>query len=86
MRCPLCESPNADVQPAIRPGGGVVANRSSVSCPSCLGFLIEGRLIDGAALTPAVRATLAERARLDYREDGSAMLEVTEALVRGTSR
>jgi len=57
-----------------------------VLCPSCTGFLIEGRLVGSGIITPEIGKKLAEMARQQYRPDGSAMLEITEQLARSVSR
>ncbi len=76
--CPLCHS-DAEIRPAIVPGGSIKGNQLAVSCPNCKGFLIESSLRD---IPFAVRAILSGAAQERYREDGSVCIEVTADLVR----
>lgn len=86
VTCPLCRAADAETGPSMIPGGGARANRMAVRCPQCRGFVIESSLLQAASIAPEIGKLLSERARSEYRDDGSAMLEVTEALVRSYSR
>jgi hypothetical protein len=83
--CPLCRTADAEIGPSMIPGSGVRANRRAVRCPNCISFVIESSLAEGGSIPREVGEKLSRRARSEYREDGSAVLDVTETLVRSYS-
>ena len=79
--CPLCGSSEAQIGPALIPGGGVRSGRLAVRCPHCRGYLVES-LLKFSDIPVGVKEKIAQAAKLQYVDDGSTMLEVTSSTVQ----
>jgi hypothetical protein len=82
ITCPLCGDHGAEIGVAVGRSGGPRANRQTVLCPTCQGYIIANELLEPGAIPAEAARGLTALARRRYRDDASDMLEITEETVR----